>query len=63
MKAVNDGTKSNFRDGSPLGMCDCSCLTGSSYSAKLDGFSGFTCGCSCGFWTQEERVNTLNLAP
>ena len=63
MKTVNDGTKSNFGDGSPLGMCDCSCLIGSSYNAKVDGFRDFTCGCSCGSWTQDELSNTLNKAP
>jgi len=63
MKAINDGTKSDFGDGSPLGMCDCYCLTGSSYDAKLQGFNNFSCWCSCGFWTQGEFANAQNFAP
>jgi hypothetical protein len=58
MIAINDGTKSDFGDGSPLGMCDCSCSGGDNQETKTSGFHDFGCGCSCGFWTQEEHVMT-----
>jgi len=63
MKAINDGTKSDFGDGSPLGMCECSCFGGDNRDTKYGGFNDFTCGCSCGSWTQDEKIDTRNLAP